>query len=536
MAVPKERIGTLTLLTNNHTDEINSRRTFAIISHPDAGKTTLTEKLLVLGGAIRLAGSIKGKKTQKYAASDWMEMERQRGISITSSVLQFSYSGYRVNILDTPGHQDFSEDTYRTLTAADSALMLIDIAKGVEPQTVKLFEVCRRQGIPIFTFINKLDRHGREPLDLLDEIEKVLGIGSSPINWPVRLSNGNYGLYDRRLKTMELYRGGQKSDLNPGVSQPINESEMKHLLGPELFEDFRKEIELLDIAGEPFDEKKVRTGTQTPVFFGSAINSFGLQTFFDEFLRLAAPPTPKNSSIGLIDPLANNFSGFIFKIQANMNPAHRDRIAFLRVCSGKFTRDMTVSHVRTGKKIRLSQPQQFLAQDRHIVEEAYAGDIIGMYDPGIYQIGDTLSEDNSFEFEKLPRFSPEIFSSVTARDAMKYKQYHKGLFQVAEEGAIQIYKVLGRDEVVLGVVGELQFEVFQYRLKSEYGVDVVMQRLPYQLARWVKEPPSNLGGYMVKDVDGNSVFLYENDFSLDWAKRRNPAVTFYALEELPRSF
>lgn len=335
---------------------------------------------------------------------------------------------------------------------------------------------------------------------------------------------------------MELYRGGQKNDLNPDVSQTMDESEMKHFLGPELFDDFRKEIELLDIAGEPFDEEKVRAGTQTPVFFGSAINSFGLQTFFDEFLRLAAPPTPKNSSIGLIDPLQNNFSGFIFKIQANMNPAHRDRIAFLRVCSGKFTRDMTVSHVRTGKKIRLSQPQQFLAQDRHIVEEAYAGDIIGMYDPGIYQIGDTLSEDNSFEFEKLPRFSPELFSSVTARDAMKYKQYHKGLSQVAEEGAIQIYKVPGRDEVVLGVVGELQFEVFQYRLKSEYGVDVVMQRLPYQLARWVKEPPSNLGGFMVKDEDGNSVFLYDNAFSLDWAKRRNPAVTFYALEELPRSF
>ena len=498
--------------------------------------TTLTEKLLFLGGAIRLAGSIKGKKTQKHATSDWMEMERQRGISITSSVLQFSYSGYRVNILDTPGHQDFSEDTYRTLTAADSALMVIDMAKGVEPQTVKLFEVCRRQGIPIFTFINKLDRQGREPFDLLDEIEKVLGIGSCPFNWPVRLSSGNYGLYDRRLKTMELYRGGQKSGLTPGAEQNMDEVEMEHTLGADLYENFRKELELLDVAGEPFDEEKVRAGTLTPVFFGSAINGFGLQSFFHEFLQLAAPPAQKNSSVGLIDPLSSNFSGFIFKIQANMNPAHRDRIAFLRVCSGKFTRDMTVSHVRTGKKIRLSQPQQFLAQDRHIIEEAYPGDIIGIYDPGIYQIGDTLSQENSFEFDKLPRFSPELFSSVTTRDAMKYKQFHKGLSQLAEEGAIQVYKAVNREEIILGVVGELQFEVFQYRLKAEYGVDLIMHRLPYQRARWVKEPPSSLGGFMVKDEDGNSVILYENDFSLEWAIRKNPTVTFYALEELPSSF
>jgi peptide chain release factor 3 len=536
MIVQKERIGTLTLQINNRIDEVNSRRTFAIISHPDAGKTTLTEKLLVLGGAIRLAGSIKGKKTKKYAASDWMEMERQRGISITSSVLQFSYNGYRINILDTPGHQDFSEDTYRTLTAADSALMLIDMAKGVEPQTVKLFEVCRRQGIPIFTFINKLDRHGREPLDLLDEIEKVLGIGSYPLNWPVRLSSGNYGLYDRKLQKLELHRGGQKNDLTPCTGYSLDDAELKNIVGVEFGENFRKELELLDIAGEPFDEEKVRIGTLTPVFFGSAINSFGLQSFFDEFLRLAAPPAKKNSSVGYIDPLSNEFSGFIFKIQANMNSAHRDRIAFLRVCSGKFTRDMTVSHVRTGKKIRLSQPQQFMAQDRHIVEEAYPGDIIGIYDPGIYQIGDTLSEVNSFEFEKLPRFSPELFSSVTARDAMKYKQFHKGLSQLTEEGAVQIYKAVSREEIILGVVGELQFEVFQYRLKSEYGVDVVMQRLPYQLARWVKEPPSSLGGFMVKDEDGNSVILYENDFSLDWAIRRYPSITFYALEELPTHF
>ncbi|MDW7684992.1 MAG: peptide chain release factor 3 [Bacillota bacterium] len=526
----------MTIHAINSEDEVRSRRTFAIISHPDAGKTTLTEKLLLFGGAIRLAGSIKGRKTKKYAASDWMEMERQRGISITSSVLQFSYLGYRVNILDTPGHQDFSEDTYRTLTAADSALMLIDMAKGVEAQTIKLFEVCRRQGIPIFTFVNKLDRFGKEPLDLLDEIEKVLGIGSSPVNWPVRLSSGHFGLYDRRKQSMELHRtAGQKESL-PGSGRVIDITEMKDVLGDELYKNFCREIELLDIAGEPFDEEKVGNGTLTPVFFGSAINGFGIQSFFDEFLRLAAPPAKKNSSVGPVDPLSANFSGFIFKIQANMNPAHRDRIAFLRVCSGKFTRDMTVNHVRTGKKIRLSQPQQFLAQDRSIVEEAYPGDIIGIYDPGIYLIGDTLSQETLFEYEKLPRFTPELFSTVSARDAMKYKQFHKGLSQLTEEGAIQIYSVPGREEIILGVVGELQFEVFRYRLESEYGVDVVMQRLPYQLARWVREPASGLGGFLVKDNNGNSVVLFENDFSLQWAKNKNPSVNFYSLEELPDDF
>ncbi|MCR3921507.1 MAG: peptide chain release factor 3 [Firmicutes bacterium] len=520
---------------NDKIEEVKSRRTFAIISHPDAGKTTLTEKLLLLGGAIRLAGSIKGRKTKKYAASDWMEMERQRGISITSSVLQFSYAGYRINILDTPGHQDFSEDTYRTLTAADSALMLIDMAKGVEPQTIKLFEVCRRQGIPIFTFINKLDRYGREPLDLLDELEKVLGIGSCPLNWPVRLSTGSYGLYDRRSQKMELYQGGKKSG-GMGAGQYYNHAEMKNLLGDELYENFLAEIELLDVAGEPFDEEKIRAGTLTPVFFGSAINSFGLESFFSEFLDLAAPPAQKNSSIGPIDPLANDFSGFIFKIQANMNPAHRDRIAFMRVCSGTFTRDMTVTQVRTGKKIRLSQPQQFLAQDRQIIENAYPGDIIGIFDPGVYQIGDTLTEGQLFEFEKLPRFTPELFSSVTVRDAMKSKQFHKGLSQLAEEGAIQIYMAVEREQVILGAVGELQFEVFQYRLLAEYGADVIIQRLPYQLARWVIAPPSRLGGFMVKDEYENTVLLYENDFSLQWAKTRNPSVTFYTQEEFPQNF
>jgi peptide chain release factor 3 len=505
--------------TDSIMKEVKKRRTFAIISHPDAGKTTLTEKLLLFGGAIRLAGSIKGRKTKKYAASDWMEMERQRGISITSSVLQFNYKDYKINILDTPGHQDFSEDTYRTLTAADSALMLIDMAKGVEAQTIKLFEVCRMQGIPIFTFINKLDRHGKDPLDLLDEIEQVLGISSCPLNWPVNLEAGNPGLYDRRLRKVELYKTGGH---------------------PQVFEDtmtdkLKEDIQLLNIAGEPFDEAKVKKGLLTPVFFGSAINGFGVKSFFDEFLRLAPPPSERSSTAGQISPIKNMFSGFIFKIQANMNPAHRDRIAFLRVCSGKFSRDMVVTQVRTGKKIKLSQPQQFIAQDRNIIEEAYPGDIIGIFDPGIYQIGDTLSENDTFEYSKLPRFSPEHFAKVTAVDAMKHKQFQKGLSQLAEEGAVQVYRVPGTEEIILGAVGELQFEVFEYRLRSEYKVDIRMNRLSYQLARWLtKDNPKSLprlNNLVVKDENNNTVALFENEFSLNWAKDNHPSLKLYTLEE-----
>lgn len=502
--------------------EVKKRRTFAIISHPDAGKTTLTEKLLLFGGAIRLAGSIKGRKTKKYAASDWMEMERQRGISITSSVLQFTYKDYKINILDTPGHQDFSEDTYRTLTAADSALMLIDMAKGVEAQTIKLFEVCRMQGIPIFTFINKLDRQGKDPLDLLDEIEQVLGIRSCPLNWPVNLGTGNPGLYDRHLKKVELYRAERV---------PFE----KEAFGDTMTNKLKEDIQLLNIAGEPFDEAKVLKGLLTPVFFGSAINGFGVKGFLDEFLRLAPPPSERRSSAGKISPADNMFSGFIFKIQANMNPAHRDRIAFLRVCSGKFARDMVVTQVRTGKKIKLSQPQQFIAQDRNIIEEAYPGDIIGIFDPGIYQIGDTLSENGTFEYSKLPRFSPEHFAKVTTIDAMKHKQFQKGLSQLAEEGAVQVYKIPGTEETILGAVGELQFEVFEYRLRSEYKVAIRMNRLSYQLARWVmianRKSLPRLNNLVVKDENNNTVVLFENEFSLNWAKDNYPDLKLYTLEE-----
>ncbi len=505
-------------------EEVKTRRTFAIISHPDAGKTTMTERLLLLGGAVRLAGSIKGRKTKRYAASDWMEMERQRGISITSSVLQFYYNGYRINILDTPGHQDFSEDTYRTLAAADSALMLIDMAKGVEPQTIKLFQVCRRQGIPIFTFINKLDRHGKDPFDLLDEIEKVLDIGSYPLNWPVNLVSGNYGLYDRNSQKIQMYKQGQIVEL-AFSNEPDNR-----------YETLRHEIDLLDTAGEPFDRVKIANGDLTLVFFGSAINGFGIPDFFNTFLNLAPPPLSRKTVNGTVNPIDNDFSGFIFKVQANMNPAHRDRIAFLRICSGKFKRDIIATHMRTGKQVKLSQPQQFLAQDRHIAEEAYPGDIIGLYDPGIYRIGDTITKDNNLEYPKLPRFSPEHFARVNARNTLKYKQFHKGLSQLAEEGTIQVFHNLERTDIILGVVGKLQFEVLEYRLQMEYGVDITLHHLPYKIARWVKEPVPKIGNFLVEDDDGNKFILFKSEFSLDWVKKQNPDLELYSMEDRPLKY
>jgi peptide chain release factor 3 len=519
-------------------NEIEIRRTFAIISHPDAGKTTLTERLLLSGGAIRQAGSIKGRKTKTYAASDWMEMEQQRGISITSSVMQFSYQGYRINLLDTPGHQDFSEDTYRTLTAADCALMLLDMAKGVEAQTIKLFEVCRKQGIPIFTFINKIDRQGKEPLDLLDELEKVLGIGSHPMNWPAGAAPGNYGIYDRRARRLEMHRAGDKPAIIPAGKQGIDHPQIKDALDQYSYKKLRDEIGLLDAAGEPFEPEKVAKGLLTPVFFGSAVSGFGVDSFFTEFLRLAPPPAPRESSTGLIEPASEAFSAFAFKIQANMNPAHRDRIAFFRVCSGKFKRDMPVNHVRTGKTIKLSQPQQFLAQNRDITEEAFPGDVIGLYDPGIYKVGDTLTEGNSFHFKKLPRFSPELFARVSTKDAMRYKQFHKGLSQLAEEGAVQVFTTLGPENIIIGAVGELQFEVFTYRLQSEYGVEVRMERLPHTILRWVKEMtakelPELNNTMTLKDREGNLYLLFANEFWYKMSLEAIPADNLALIEEMP---
>jgi len=518
------------------TKEVEKRRTFAIISHPDAGKTTLTEKLLLFGGAIREAGSVKARKASRHATSDWMEIEKQRGISVTSSVMQFDYNGHRINILDTPGHQDFSEDTYRTLTAADSAVMLIDVAKGVEPQTIKLFQVCSKRGIPIFTFINKLDREGQSPFDLMEEIERVLGIRSVPMNWPIGMGRDLCGVYDRMKNQVELFNGKDHSTIEVRKVGDYNDPIIREMAGDFMTDQLIADLELLDVAGDPFDFEKVSRGELTPVFFGSAVNNFGVQTFLENFLQLAPKPAPRKSVDGIIEPTNEKFTGYVFKIQANMNPAHRDRIAFLRICSGRFDRGMAVKHVRAGKDIKLSQPQQFLAQDRDIVESAYPGDIIGLFDPGIFRIGDSLSQGGSVEFDELPTFSPEIFAKVTVKNALKHKQYQKGIDQLTEEGTIQVFRTTGFEETILGVVGQLQFEVFEYRMRAEYGVEIQLHRMTYQFARWIvddKIDPSKfrINSTLVKDKKDNYVVLFENEYAMRTAIEKNPTAKF--LETAP---
>lgn len=513
-------------------NEIRRRRTFAIISHPDAGKTTLTEKLLLYGGAIRLAGSVKSRKTERYAVSDWMEIEKQRGISVTSSAMQFEYNGYCINILDTPGHQDFSEDTYRTLMAADSAVMIIDHAKGVEEQTKKLFKVCRMRGIPIFTFINKLDREGRDPFELMEEIENVLGIQSYPMNWPVRLAGSFLGIYDRKMMHMELFSGGNHGQsIVSSVKRSVEDSIFSDLLGQEAHNKLIEDISLLDMAGDEFDMNKVLKGEMTPIFFGSAMTNFGVENFLQEFLRMSTPPLPRKSDMGEIDPESNLFSGFIFKIQANMNPTHRDRIAFMRICSGRFTKGMNVKHVQAGKQVRLTQPQQFLAQDREIIEEAYAGDIIGIFDPGIFKIGDTLCEkDSQFKFDGIPVFAPEHFARVYIKNSLKRKQFIKGIDQLSEEGAIQVFheKDSMAHELVVGVVGILQLEVLEYRLKNEYGTDINIEHLPFKYIRWVVseifDPQKirlTLDTKTLWDKYDNPVLVFQNEWSIRTVEERN---------------
>lgn len=513
--------------------EIEKRRTFAIISHPDAGKTTLTEKFLLYGGAINLAGSVKGKKTAKHAVSDWMEIEKERGISVTSSVLQFNYGGYCINILDTPGHEDFSEDTYRTLMAADSAVMVIDASKGVEKQTIKLFKVCVMRHIPIFTFINKMDREANDPFELLDEIESVLGISTCPVNWPIGCGKEFKGVYDRNEREVSLFKAamnGQKEVDTKNMS--IDDAALKDEIGQAFFDKLNEEVELLDGASAEFDLEKVQAGDLTPVFFGSALTNFGVETFLQHFLKMTTPPLPRNSSEGIIDPVKEDFSAFVFKIQANMNKAHRDRIAFMRICSGKFTAGMESFHVQGGKKIRLSQPQQMMAQERHIVEEAYAGDIIGVFDPGIFSIGDTICNSNKkFAFEGIPTFAPEHFARVRQIDTMKRKQFIKGISQIAQEGAIQIFQEFntGMEEIIVGVVGVLQFEVLEYRLKNEYNVDIKLEPLPYEHIRWIENPEeinmSRIVGTSdmkkIKDLKDNPLLLFVNSWSVNMVLERN---------------
>ena len=517
----------------NLNEEIKRRRTFAIISHPDAGKTTLTEKFLLYGGAINLAGSVKGKKTAKHAVSDWMEIEKERGISVTSSVLQFNYDNYCINILDTPGHEDFSEDTYRTLMAADSAVMVIDGSKGVEKQTIKLFKVCVMRHIPIFTFINKMDRDANDPFELCDEIESILGIKTCPINWPIGSGKEFKGVYDRNTKIVSTFTAamnGQKEvaerDLHIDFDELIGE------IGTHFKDKLIEDVELLDGASAEFNMDEVNAGTLTPVFFGSALTNFGVETFLKHFLKMTSSPLPRNSNEGIIDPFTEDFSAFVFKIQANMNKAHRDRIAFMRICSGKFESGMEVNHVQGGRKVKLSQPQQLMADERKIIEEAYAGDIIGVFDPGIFSIGDTLELSNKkFAFEGIPTFAPEHFARVRQIDTMKRKQFIKGINQIAQEGAIQIFQEYntGMEEIIVGVVGVLQFDVLKYRLESEYNVEIRLETLPYEYIRWIGNPTEidldRIVGTSdmkkIKDLKDRPLLLFVNEWSIGMVLDRN---------------
>ena len=515
-------------------DEIRRRRTFAIISHPDAGKTTLTEKFLLYGGAIAQAGAVKGKKNRRAAVSDWMEIEKQRGISVTSSVMQFQYEGCCINILDTPGHQDFSEDTYRTLMAADSAVMVIDGSKGVEAQTRKLFKVCAMRHIPIFTFINKMDRESKDPFDLLDELEQELGIETYACNWPIGSGKEFQGVYDREHQQILFFSGVSGKNKAEKLEIELTDPAVGERIGQSRHQQLMDDVELLG-AGREFDMDEVRAGRLSPVFFGSALTNFGVEPFLEEFLRMTPPPLSREADCGVIDAFDPGFSAFVFKIQANMNKAHRDRLAFMRICSGKFERDQEYFHVQGGKKMRLSQPQQLMAQEREIVEEAYAGDIIGVFDPGIFSIGDTVCmPGQKFRFAGIPTFAPEHFSRVSPKDTMKRKQFIKGTEQIAQEGAIQIFKVpgTGMEEVIVGVVGTLQFDVFQYRMRSEYGVELRMEGLPYEHLRFItKSPVADLkdlnlssDAELLEDYKGNSLLVFSSLWSIDYNIKKNPGL------------
>ena len=518
-------------LTVSLSTEVSKRRNFAIISHPDAGKTTLTEKLLLYGGAIQQAGAVKARGEQRKVTSDWMELEKQRGISITSTVLQFAYKDKTINLLDTPGHQDFSEDTYRTLAAADNAVMLEDAAKGLEPQTRKLFEVCRMRQIPIFTFINKMDRPGQEPLELLDEIESELGLLTFAVNWPIGSGELFRGVVERATKEVVLFSRAERGKQSNEIRLKINDPELKNLVEEELLTKALEEIEILDEAGCDLNQELILSGELTPVFFGSAMTNFGVRPFLDNFLDLSQGPVARNSFDGPIVPTRESFSGFVFKLQANMDPKHRDRVAFVRVCSGRFEKDMTVQHARTGKQIRLSRPQKIFGQDRAVVDDAYPGDVIGLNNPGMFSIGDTLFIGPRVEFEGIPCFSPEIFSWLRNPNPSAFKNFRKGVNELREEGAVQILydKDQGKRDPILAAVGQLQLEVVQHRLASEYGVETRLEPMGYQVARWVK------GGWPALDEVGRifncktvqdawlrPVLLFKNEWNLNQLKEDHP--------------
>ena len=518
-------------LTVSLSKEVSKRRNFAIISHPDAGKTTLTEKLLLYGGAIQQAGAVKARGEQRKVTSDWMELEKQRGISITSTVLQFAYKDKTINLLDTPGHQDFSEDTYRTLAAADNAVMLEDAAKGLEPQTRKLFEVCRMRQIPIFTFINKMDRPGQEPLELLDEIESELGLLTFAVNWPIGSGELFRGVVERATKEVVLFSRAERGKQSNEIRLKINDPELKNLVEEELLTKALEEIEILDEAGCDLNQELILSGELTPVFFGSAMTNFGVRPFLDNFLDLSQGPVARNSFDGPIVPTRESFSGFVFKLQANMDPKHRDRVAFVRVCSGRFEKDMTVQHARTGKQIRLSRPQKIFGQDRAVVDDAYPGDVIGLNNPGMFSIGDTLFIGPRVEFEGIPCFSPEIFSWLRNPNPSAFKNFRKGVNELREEGAVQILydKDQSKRDPILAAVGQLQLEVVQHRLSSEYGVETRLEPMGYQVARWVKggwpaleEVGRIFNCKTVQDAWLRPVLLFKNEWNLNQLKEDHP--------------
>jgi len=524
---------------SNLASEVARRRTFAIISHPDAGKTTLTEKLLLFGGAIQMAGAVKAKKAARHATSDWMKMEKERGISVTSSVMQFKYKERVVNLLDTPGHADFSEDTYRTLTAVDSALMVIDCAKGVEERTIRLMEVCRMRDTPIFTFINKLDREGRDPLELLDEVESVLGIQCAPVTWPIGMGRRLKGVYHMIADEVLLYESGrnyvtQEAQVIDGIDNPA----LRERLGS-WADELREEIELVKGASHPFDKAAYLDGQQTPVFFGSAINNFGVTPLLDAFVENAPAPTKRGTLGRTVSADEPALTGFVFKIQANMDPAHRDRIAFMRICSGKFTSGMKMHHVRLGKEIKASNALTFMAQNREHVENAWPGDIVGLHSHGTVNLGDTFTEGESLQFTGIPNFAPELFRRARLRDPLKLKQLQKGLEQLSEEGATQFFRPLLSNDLILGAVGVLQFEVVAYRLQNEYSVDAIFEKVNVETARWVRGADrkmlddfiSKLGQNLAYDAAGQLVYLAPSRVNLQLTQERWPDIEFAKTRE-----
>ncbi len=524
---------------SNLKKEIERRRTFGIISHPDAGKTTLTEKLLLFGGAIQMAGAVKARKAARHATSDWMAMEQERGISVTTSVMKFHYRDYEVNLLDTPGHQDFSEDTYRVLTAVDSALMVIDSAKGVEPQTEKLMEVCRMRNTPVITFINKLDREGQEPLDLLSDIEEKLQIECTPLAWPIGMGKRFKGVYNLYKKQLNLFTpGAETRDQEVLTIENLDDPKLDELLGSQA-DELREDIELLEGAANPFNLEDYLKANQTPVFFGSAINNFGVQEMLDAFVELAPAPIPRTTVTREVAPDEEAFSGFVFKIQANMDPAHRDRIAFLRICSGKYDRGMKVRHHRIGRDVTFPNATIFMAQDRQNVEEAYPGDIIGIHNHGTVKIGDTFTTKEELKFTGIPNFAPEHFRRVRLKNPLKVKQLDKGLTQLAEEGAVQVFRPLMGSDWILGAVGVLQFDVTMARLKDEYGVDAVYEPVEYATARWIDaDDPKKLDEFRKKnemalahDAEGNLAYLASSDWRLGHVAEQWPEIIFNKTRE-----